>query len=73
VEEDEIGRACSLNAAKRNTYRILVGKQKEKDDYEDEDVGGRIILKYISERQDVVVWTGLIWLRRALVNTVMNL
>jgi hypothetical protein len=42
------------------------------------DVGGWTILKWILDRLDVVVWTGLIWLRigtsgRALVNTVMNL
>jgi hypothetical protein len=26
VEEDEMGRACGKNGAKRNVYRILVGK-----------------------------------------------
>jgi hypothetical protein len=37
--------------------------QKERDHYEDQGVGGWIILKRILERQDGVVWTGLIWLR----------
>jgi hypothetical protein len=42
---------------------------------EDVDAGGRIILKWIIERPDGVVWTRLIWLRigasgRALVNRV---
>jgi hypothetical protein len=37
--------------------------QKERDDYEDLDVGGRIILKRILERKDGAVWTRLIWLR----------
>jgi hypothetical protein len=53
---------------KRNAYRILVGKPE----------GGRIILRWILERWDEVVRTGLIWLRigtsgSALANTVMNL
>jgi hypothetical protein len=30
VKEDEIGRACSTMGAKRNTYRILVGKPERK-------------------------------------------
>jgi hypothetical protein len=30
---------------------------------EDLDVGGRIILKWILESQDGVVWTGFIWLK----------
>jgi hypothetical protein len=36
--------------------------QKERDHYEDLDISGSIILKWILERQDGVVWTGLIWL-----------
>jgi hypothetical protein len=35
---------------KRNAYMILVGKQKERDHWEDQDVGGRTILKWILER-----------------------
>jgi hypothetical protein len=30
---------------------------------EDIDVGARMILEWILEREDGVVWTGLIWLR----------
>jgi hypothetical protein len=37
--------------------------QKERDHYEDLYVGERIILKWILERQDVVVWIGFIWHR----------
>jgi hypothetical protein len=37
--------------------------QKGSDHKEDLDVGGRIILKWILERQNGVVWTGSIWLR----------
>jgi hypothetical protein len=56
---------------KRNAYRILVG-----DHYEDQDVGGWTILKWILER-----WDGMDWIYMAqdrdqwmtLVNTVMDL
>jgi hypothetical protein len=49
--------------------------QRERDHYEDQDVGGWIILGWILERWDEVMWTGLVWLRigTALVNSVLNL
>jgi hypothetical protein len=34
----------------RNAYRILVSSQKVRDHWEDEDVGGWTILKWILER-----------------------
>jgi hypothetical protein len=37
--------------------------QKERDHWEDQDVGEWTILKWILERENGVVWTGLIWLR----------
>jgi hypothetical protein len=50
--------------------------QKERDHYEDQDVGGWIILGWILERWDGVMWIGLTkdgnrW--RAPVNSVLNL
>jgi hypothetical protein len=30
-KEDEMDKACSANGEKRNAYRVLVGKQNEKD------------------------------------------
>jgi uncharacterized membrane protein len=39
---------------KSNAYRLLVGKP---------EVGGWIILGWILERLDGVMWTGLVWLR----------
>jgi hypothetical protein len=45
-----MGRAYSTNEAKRNSYRILVGSQKERDHYEDLDVRVWIIVKWILER-----------------------
>jgi hypothetical protein len=37
-------------------------RKRERHQYEDQDVGGWIILRWILERQDEVVWTGLVWL-----------
>jgi hypothetical protein len=37
--------------------------QKKKDHWEDKDVGGWTILKWIFKKLDGMVWTGLIWLR----------
>jgi hypothetical protein len=48
---------------KRNAYRLLVGKPEGKNHYEDQDIGGWIILGWILERWDGVRWTGLVWLR----------
>jgi hypothetical protein len=36
--------------------------QKERDHCEDQDIGRWIILKWILERYDEMVWIGLIWL-----------
>jgi hypothetical protein len=43
-------RACSTNGEKRNAYRILVGKSEGKNHWEDQDVGGWTVLKWILER-----------------------
>jgi hypothetical protein len=44
---------------------MLVGfwwkSQKERDHYEELDVGGKIILKLILEASNVMLWTGFIW------------
>jgi hypothetical protein len=37
--------------------------QKERDHWEDQDVGGWTILKWILERYDGMEWIGLIWLK----------
>jgi hypothetical protein len=43
---------------KRHVYRTLVGKPEGT-----RPLGRQIILKWILERQDGVVWNGTIWLR----------
>jgi hypothetical protein len=64
VKDDEIGRACSTYEGRRG---IHIGfwweSQKKRDHSEDLDVGGRIILRWILEKQGEVIWNGLIWLR----------
>jgi hypothetical protein len=52
--------ACSTNGEKKNEYRLLVECQKERDHYEDQDVGEWIILGWIMERWDGVMWAGLV-------------
>jgi hypothetical protein len=42
---------------KRNAYWVLVGR------LEYFDIRGRILLKWILEYNDAVVWTELIWFR----------
>jgi hypothetical protein len=37
--------------------------KQERDHWEDQDVGGWIILAWILERWDEVMSTGLVWLR----------
>jgi hypothetical protein len=62
-----MGGACSTNGEKRNAYRILVDR-KERADWEDLDVRGRIIEKWIlwDLAQDRDEW-------KALVKMAMNL
>jgi hypothetical protein len=49
--------------ANRNAYRDWSGSQKERDHYKDQDVSGCIILKWLLERWNGVVWAGSIWFR----------
>jgi hypothetical protein len=42
---------------------VHTASKKERDHWEDQDMGGWIILKWMLQRYDGVGWTGLIWLR----------
>jgi hypothetical protein len=54
---------CTRLAERNNAYRILVGNRERKRPLEDQYVCGQIIRSYILDRQDGVVWAGLIWTR----------
>ena len=48
---------------RRGVHMILVGKPEGKNHWGDQDVDGRIILRWILRKWDVGVWTGSSWLR----------
>jgi hypothetical protein len=54
------------HVARMGRREIFIGywweSQKERDHQEDQDAGRQIILRYILEGQDGMVWTGSIWL-----------
>ena len=61
----------------RGVHKVLVGKPEEKNHWGDQDVDGRVILRWIFRKWDGVVggWMELAQDRdrwRALVSTVMN-
>jgi len=78
IEKNEIGGACSAYGG-RTCTGFWWGNLRERDRWGEPDGDGRIILRWISRKCDVEVWTGLVWLKimndrwRALVNAVMNL
>jgi hypothetical protein len=48
----------------RGAHRVLVGKPEGKSHWGDPDVDGRIILRWMLRKSEVVVGTGWSWLRR---------
>jgi hypothetical protein len=59
-----MGGPCSTNEGRRGTLIDYWWESQERDHYEDQDVGGWIILGWILERWDGVMWTGLVCLRK---------
>jgi hypothetical protein len=55
-------RARSTNGENRTAYRILMASQ-DRDHYKNQDTGGWTILKWILEKQDGMIWIGLVWLQ----------
>jgi hypothetical protein len=58
-----MGGSCSSEGERRGVYRVLVGKAEWKETWGDPGIVGRIILRWIFRKWDVLVWTGLGWLR----------
>jgi hypothetical protein len=58
-----MGRTCSTNGKKRIDIGYWQESQKERDHWEEQDVGVWAVLKWILESWDGTVWIGLIWLR----------
>jgi hypothetical protein len=56
-------RACSTNREKRDAYRILVGEPEGWRPLGRPGRGSGVILQWILQRQDGLVWTRSIWLR----------
>jgi hypothetical protein len=57
---------CARHVARMGRRGMHIGYwweiQKERDQWEDQDVGGWIILKWILERSDGIGWIGSSWL-----------
>ena len=47
----------------RGVHKVLVGKPEGKDHWRDQDVDGRIILRWILRKWEGVVGSGWSWLR----------
>jgi hypothetical protein len=57
-----MSRICRTHGGEEEWIVFRWESQKERDYYEDLDLGGWIILKRILEKQDGIVWTEFIWL-----------
>jgi hypothetical protein len=70
------GKTSSMYGERRGAYRILVGRPEERDDLEDPDIDGRIILKWIFKKQNGGMdWVDLVQGRdrwQAVVNVVIS-
>ena len=55
--------ACRVNRDRRAVYRLLMGKSEGKRSFGKAGGDERIILRWIFRKWELVLWTGLIWLR----------
>jgi hypothetical protein len=51
---------------RRNNCMVLMGKPEGKRPVGRPKVNGRIILRRVLEKQDVLIWDGSIWFRRGI-------
>jgi hypothetical protein len=54
---------CGAYGGERGVHRVLVGKPEGKRPWEDPDVDGRIILRWMFRKLEGVMGTGWSWLR----------
>ena len=58
-----MGRACGTYGEDRVVHRVLVGNLRERGHWGDQDVDGRIILRWIFRKLEGVVETRWSWFR----------
>jgi hypothetical protein len=63
IEKKEMGEHVAHMDERRGQYRVLVGKPEGSNHLEDPGIDGRIIVRRIFRKWDVVAGTGSIWLR----------
>ena len=64
IEKNEMGGACSTYGGRGEAYtRFWWGNLRERDHLGDPGIDGRIILRWIFRKLDVVAWSESIWLR----------
>jgi hypothetical protein len=63
METNEMGRACGAYGVGERCAQCWWGSLRERGHWEDQDVYGRIILKWIFRKLKGVVWTGWSCLR----------
>lgn len=54
--------AFSLYSRVKTLHRISVGKLERSDYLGDIDIDGKMTLKWNLKKQDIMIWTGFIWL-----------
>jgi hypothetical protein len=58
-----MGGACSEYGERKDVYRVLVEKLKERNHLGDPGIDGRIITRCIFRKWVTAIWTGPSWFR----------
>jgi hypothetical protein len=64
IEKNEMGGECSADMEGEACTGFWWGNLRERDQWGDPGVDGRIIFSWVFMRWDVGVWTGSSWVRR---------
>jgi hypothetical protein len=57
MNEIWIGRAYSMHGEMRNWYKILVGKNEGRDNFEGLDLDGKVIVKWLLKKKGIMAQT----------------